>query len=126
MLPSRQERRRRRAKAQRLGKHKSRIRHRTEFIPLCRHNPRPWTGANSLIGQFVGPISMAPGSTVVGVLGIIIWVRGMPGWQSAGGHSLQRSPRLNQPLVVGRQEWQPVRLPAIIVTTLNKISFFIA
>ena len=69
---------------------------------------------------------MAPGSTVVGELGIIIWVRGMPPGQSAGGNSLQRSPRLNQPLVVGRQERQPARLATTSVIKLSNISFFMA
>src|SRR5258705_2634502 len=50
----------------------------------------------------------------------------MPAGQSEGGISLQRSPRLNQPPVVGRQERQPDRLAATSVIKLSNISFFMA
>jgi hypothetical protein len=70
----------------------------------------------------VGAISIGPGITC-GVVGTIIWARGIPGGQSGGGHTLQRSPRLNQ-LPPVRQLWQPAKAATTTATLVNRSIFF--
>jgi hypothetical protein len=71
-----------------------------------------------------GATSIGPGS-VCGEVGSIIVACGPPGPQAGGGHTLHRSPRLNQLLHALRQVLQPERLAIVTITAVSKSSFLL-